>query len=129
MKAIVRLMVVVMAGGMLLLPATSEADTRRFKAADSGDGFIWDPEVRRIVKGDRIVWKNPTGTSHTVTAWKGNWSKDTTIESDETTARRFFKTGVFKFRCTIGSGTPFAHSTVADGKCSGMCGTVRVSAP
>jgi plastocyanin len=124
------MLVMVVAGGALLLPATSEADTQRFKAAGSSSGdWSWDPVVRRIVKGDRIVWKNPTGTTHTVTAWKGSWSKDSTIASGETTARRFFKTGVFKFRCMIGSDTPFAHSTVSDGVCSGMCGTVRVSAP
>jgi len=113
----------------LFAPSAVGADTRRFKATGSGAASRWQPEVRRIVKGDRIVWKNPTGGTHTVTAWKGKWSKDTQVSSGGKTARKFRKTGVYKFRCTIGSGTQFAHSTVENGTCSGMCGTVRVRRP
>lgn len=126
MKTIARVLVVVIAGGALLVPVASEADTRQFQAAGSAGAWRWEPEVQRIVKGDRIIWKNPTSTTHTVTAWKGQWSKDTEVPSGETTARRFRKTGVYKFRCMVASGTEFAHSTVEDGSCSGMCGTVRV---
>lgn len=129
MKSIARVLVATIAGGLLLIPVASEADTRRIKASGSPGSFRWDPEVRRIVKGDRIVWKNPTSTNHTVTAWKGPWSKDTQIAPGESTARRFQKAGVYKFRCMIGSGTAFAHSTVEEGTCSGMCGTVRVRQP
>lgn len=130
MTAVTRVLVVVTLGAAIALaPAASIADTKRFQAAGSAGEWRWEPEIRRIVKGDRIVWKNPTGTTHTVTAWKGNWSKDTQIASGESTAKRFRRAGVYRFRCTVGSGTSFAHSTVQDGKCSGMCGTVRVRQP
>ena len=126
MRKAIGLLVLATLIALVLLPAVSTAATRRFAAAGSAGSFRWEPTRRVIAPGDRIVWRNPTSTSHTVTAWRGRWSKDSEIDSDETTAKRFRRVGVYKFRCTVGSGTSFAHSTVSDGKCSGMCGTVRV---
>jgi plastocyanin len=125
-RLISRLLVVGITAGLILAPASSLADTKRFRAAGSPGSFRWEPSARRIVRGDRIVWSNPTGTSHTVTAYRGRWSKNTLIGPGERTARRFRRAGLYKFRCTINSGTPAAHSTVQDGQCSGMCGRVRV---
>src|SRR6478609_8909521 len=41
-------------------------------------GFRWKPHAVSIRRGTKVVWKAVTGT-HTVTAWKGRWSKSTTI--------------------------------------------------
>jgi plastocyanin len=125
-RLISRLLVVVITAGSILVPATSLADTKRFRAAGGPGSFRWEPSVRRIVRRDRIVWTNPTGASHTVTAYRGRWSKNTLISPGERTARRFRRAGLYKFRCTINAGTPAAHSTLQDGRCSGMCGRVRV---
>jgi plastocyanin len=125
-KLICRLLVVVIVVGLTLGPATSLAATRRFRAAGQPGSFRWEPQVRRIQKGDRIVWTNPTGTSHSVTAYRGRWSKNTVIGPGERTARRFRRAGTYKFRCTINAGTPAAHSRLRNGRCSGMCGKVRV---
>jgi len=34
--------------------------------------------------------------------------------------RKITKAGVYKYRCTVAS-----HSTLSNGKCTGMCGKVR----
>ena len=120
-KTISRLLVVAITAGLVLIPASSLADTKRFRAAGQPGSFRWEPTVRRIFKRDRIVWRNPTGVSHTVTAYRGRWSKNTTIGPGERTAKRFRRVGRYKFRCTIPG-----HSSLQDGRCSGMCGTVRV---
>lgn len=114
---------------LLLTSAESIAATKRIRAVGSPGSFAWEPTGRTIVKGDKIVWRNDTDYQHTVTAWKGRWSKDSRIEPGQRTSKVFKKTGVFRFRCTVGAGTNFAHSTVQDGKCSGMCGKVKVVSP
>lgn len=101
----------------LVFPGTSIGETSRFKAAGSPGSFHWQPVSRTIDKGEKIVWKNPTSTKHSVTAYGGGWSKDTTIASGERTSFKFKKAGTFTFRCKF-------HSTVNNGECSGMCGTV-----
>ena len=80
----------------------------------------WSPAKTLVAKGTKVVWKNPTTISHTVTAYGGNWSKNTTIASGGSTAFTFKSTGRFRFRCTI-------HSTLVGGVCSGMCGVIKVS--
>jgi plastocyanin len=124
-----RLLAVVLTAVSILAPATSLAETRRFRAAGGPGSWQWEPSVRRIVRGDRIVWTNPTSTTHSVVAYGGNWSKNTLIASGENTSRRFRRVGLYKFRCTIGAGTAAAHSRLQDGQCSGMCGRVRVRRP
>lgn len=100
----------------------SVADTSRIKAAgSSSSGWRWDPASRTISPGDRIVWKNPTGKRHTVTAYGGGWGKSTTIDPGERTSQRFSSRGTYKFRCTVQG-----HSTISDGRCIGMCGKVVV---
>lgn len=126
MGPVVRSIAVAAALGLLLVASDSIAATKRFRATGAPGTFAWEPTARSIAKGDKIVWKNETQTQHTVTAWKGPWSKDTALPPDQSTAKVFKKTGVFKFRCLTGAGTELAHSTVENGKCSGMCGKVHV---
>jgi plastocyanin len=88
------------------------------KAVSTTTGFKWKPHKVSVAKGTKVVWKAVSGT-HTVTAYAGNWSKNTTIAQGTKTSFVFKKAGVYKFRCTI-------HSTLVNGVCSGMCGKVVV---
>lgn len=120
-----RMAVAVLAVGMVFaFPATSMGDTFRVRAVGSSPAtYEWDPSFRHVTKGDRVVWKNTTSVSHKVVAYKGRWSKDSTIAPDGTTAKRFRRTGSYKYRCNLAG-----HSTLAeDGTCTGMCGTVHVT--
>lgn len=119
-----RVAVTAVAVGMLFMfPGTSMGDSFRVRAVGSSPtDFAWDPSFRHITKGDRVVWKNTTQASHRVVAYKGRWSKDTTIGPGETTRKRFRRTGTYKYRCTLPG-----HSTLTDGNCDGMCGTVHVT--
>jgi plastocyanin len=120
-----RIAVAGLALGMLFVfPGTSMSDTFRVKATGtSAADFRWDPSFRHITKGDRVIWKNNTGASHTVTAYKGRWTKDTTIAAGDTTAKRFKRTGAYKYRCM----RPGHSALASDGTCTGMCGTVHVT--
>jgi plastocyanin len=100
-------LVAVAAGTLVLLPATSLGARRKFTGACGGSGCAWTPTVRRIHRGDKIVWRVPAGdTTHTVTARKKgrNWSKDVTLAPGEKTTKRFRRKGVFYFKCTIHQG-------------------------
>ncbi|MDQ3940571.1 MAG: hypothetical protein M3238_04380 [Actinomycetota bacterium] len=113
---------IVVALSLSFLAVPSVADTSRFRAAGSDEeGWRWRPRERTIGRGDRIVWTNPTSRNHTVTAYGGNWSKNTTLGSGERTAKRFRRRGTFRFRCVIEG-----HSALEGGRCFGMCGKVVV---
>lgn len=107
---------------LVLMAPTSMGDTRSFKAVGCEENPHWDPVKRRISKGDRIVWKNPTRCDHTVTAYAGRWNKNTGLGPGDSTAKRFRRAGLYKFRC-LSTG----HSVLEDGVCTGMCGRVRVT--
>ena len=115
------LIVVTLAGGLLAVPGASLGDTFaiRARSCDKPQKWCWKPTYRHIVKGDRIRWKNPTGVTHTVTAYGGGWSKDVTIAPGEGTAKKFRRRGSYEFRCRF-------HSAMTDGQCNGMCGVVHV---
>ena len=68
--------------------------------------------------GERVVWRSTNGT-HTVTSYRGDWNKNTTITEGERTSFTFSDRGRYRYRCTI-------HSTLSDGQCNGMCGLVVV---
>jgi plastocyanin len=83
-----------------------------------GSGSDWNPARATINAGETVRWK-AVGSTHTVTAYGGGWSKDTRITAGETTRKTFNNTGTFKFVCTI-------HGDVSGGTCSGMCGRIVV---
>ena len=88
------------------------------KGVHTTNGYRWKPHSVSVATGTKVVWKAVTG-SHTVTAYKGKWSKSTTIAEGSRTSFVFKNIGVYKFRCTF-------HSTLVSGVCSGMCGKVVV---
>lgn len=104
---------------LLALPSVAEAATYPVRA----DGNDWVPKIRRIARGDRIVWRNPTGKTHDVTAYRKNWSYRVVLRPGEKTdPKRFRKVGRYRYRCTL-------HSGIVDGVCRGMCGVIRVRRP
>lgn len=88
------------------------------KGVSTTVGFRWKPHAVSVARGTKVVWKAVTGT-HTVTAWKGRWSKSTTIVQGTSTSFIFRRIGVYRFRCLF-------HSTLVSGVCRGMCGRVTV---
>jgi plastocyanin len=111
---------VVALGAALGFAAPSLGDTTRIKAIKEGDKYLWNKDFVGISKGDRVIWKNPTGVKHTVTFYKGPASSDTTIGEGERTSKKFRKRGAYYYRCKL-------HSSLNDGECNGMCGHVHVS--
>jgi plastocyanin len=104
---------------VLAFPSTAEAATYRVRA----DGNDWRPKIKRIVRGDRVVWRNPTGRRHDVVSRGKNWSYRAVLDPGERTdPKRFGKIGRYRYRCTL-------HSGIVDGVCKGMCGVIRVRRP
>ena len=83
------------------------------------NGNVFRPEVTRVPKRTKVVWKNTSERTHNVTATSGNWAKAATIPPDSATGFTFRQVGRYRYRCTI-------HSTLQNGKCTGMCGRVVV---
>jgi len=102
--------------GVTGLIGVATAETFRVRATSSN---TWKPKHTYIGKGDRVVWRNPTSRKHNIRAYGGNWSFSRTVPSGERRAKRFRKTGTFRYRCSL-------HSTLSSGRCSGMCGVVHV---
>jgi plastocyanin len=114
--------VLVIALSLAWLVPASVADTVRVRASGSDTyGYRWRPATRHAAQGDKVVWRNPTDRSHTVTAYSNNWNKNTQVGSGERTSKRFRSTGTFKYRCMTQG-----HSSIADGRCVGMCGKIVV---
>ena len=88
--------------------------TKTVKAIGTG----WTPTTVRISTGDAIRWKAISNT-HTVTAYGGNWHFDQNLPMGAVLRHTFRRAGTFRFRCRI-------HSTLVNGRCSGMCGRVVV---
>jgi plastocyanin len=101
-----------------MVPSVSIGETRGVKATDSK---TWSPDFRHIYKGDKIVWKNPTGARHRVKSYGGDWRKNALLEPGQRTSKVFKKTGPYTYRCRI-------HSRLSDGECTGMCGSIHVAA-
>jgi plastocyanin len=90
------------------------------KGVATTSGPRWKPKAISIHKGTKVTWKAVSGT-HTVSAYKGRWKKNTSLRKGGTTSFTFKRRGVFKYRCLIRG-----HSSLVNGVCSGMCGKVTV---
>ena len=88
------------------------------KGVLTSSGYRWKPHAVSISRGTKVVWK-AVQADHTVTAYKGPWSKNTRINQGQSTSFTFTAAGTYKFRCRF-------HSTLVNGVCSGMCGKVTV---
>jgi plastocyanin len=99
---------------LVLLPATTAQAAERVRAS----GTSFRPARLSVNVGTRVIWK-AVGATHTITAYRGDWSKDVTLQAGDTTSFRFRSSGRYLYRCRI-------HSTLSNGVCSGMCGKVIV---
>ncbi len=108
------------AGSVAVFAAPSAGETTAVKAAGSNGGWIWSKAEVEIAKGDKVVWKNPTFVSHSVSFYKGGITMHKRIDPGEKTSKVFKNAGSFYYRCKL-------HSSVTDGTCTGMCGRVRVT--
>jgi plastocyanin len=80
---------------------------------------FFSPKSVTVSRGAKIVWKAVCGT-HTVTSYSSNWSKDTVLSQGQTTSRTFKSRGTFRYHCRF-------HSTLSNGRCAGMCGSIKVT--
>lgn len=99
-----------------ILAAPALAAPVRVRATSNN---TWSPFEQHSSPGQRVVWKNPTGRRHSVTAFGGNWSKDTVIRAGERTRKVFRRTGTYRYRCRF-------HSHLDGTECHGMCGQIHV---
>lgn len=107
---------------LALIPTAGLGATLRVKAVGNAPGdFAWRPMTTHANKGDKVVFKNRSNTTHHVAAYGGNWSYNETIAPDQRTSKTFRKAGTFRFRCDLPG-----HSTLNGDTCTGMCGKVRV---
>ena len=110
---------------ILVSPPSAQAAPVRVRIVN----FAFKPATVSIMKGRNVVWKNATSaTTHSVTAYKGSWSKDTTVPAGSSTSFTFMRAGTFKYFCKF-----HAHITQA-GRCvanpgipTAMCGSVVVT--
>jgi plastocyanin len=95
----------------------------RVSVSSSKGALSYSPRTAHVNKGRKVKWTNEGTVSHTVTFHKkpkkariGSF----TLAAGESKKRKIRKAGVYKYRCTVPG-----HSTLKDGKCTGMCGKVR----
>ena len=101
MSRIIKLGVVLgLVAGLTLMPAAT-ADTVRVKATRND---TWDPAYKHITRGDRIVWRNPTGNFHNIKAMSNNWNYRKNLPPGERRAKRFRNNGTYDYKCTIHPG-------------------------
>jgi plastocyanin len=121
-----RVVAAALAGSFVVLvsPPSAEASPVRVKIVN----FAFKPASISVSNGAKVVWKNASATVHSVTAYKGPWSKDTTVSGGSTTSFTFSRTVTFKYFCKF-----HAHIT-ASGMCvantgipTKMCGTIVVT--
>lgn len=79
----------------------------------------WSPASVTVARGGIVKWRG-VSKYHDVIAYGGNWSFHKSLPAGVTAQRRFTRAGTFRFRCTY-------HSTLIGTRCTGMCGSVRVT--
>lgn len=97
----------------------AEAVTVGVRGIFKGTGYVWSPRVRDVARTTTVRWRAVDG-NHNVKSRGANWSYFRSIPNGTSVKRRFDRRGTFRFYCTI-------HGDVANGVCSGMCGSIVVS--
>lgn len=86
----------------------------------------WDPSDLEIQVGDKIVWRNETGSGHHVTPYAGPWNDDVMhLPTGGRTDFVFDKPGEYLYRCDFAF-AGIEHSFLIGDECIGMCGRVVV---
>lgn len=114
-------LIILAAAGMSLWsvsPASAAVLIKAKGVACTSGGAKFVPKTLTVDEGTTVKWKSSCG-KHSVTAFGGGWSKNTTILAGESTTSTFNGDGVYRYRCRF-------HSDLLQGDCFGMCGNVRV---
>ena len=94
-----------------------------FKVSVADGGLKFSPKTAHVVKGRAVKWTNEGSASHKVNFYKkpkGAKVTSFSLAPGASKKRKVTKVGVYKYRCTVPT-----HSTLSNGKCTGMCGKVR----
>lgn len=98
-----RFVTMVMLVGVLVISGSipAQGGRVRIKATSSK---TWNPDFKAVAKGTKVIWKNPTGRKHSVTATSGAWSKDVVIKPGTRTTKIFRKAGAYDYKCRFHAG-------------------------
>jgi plastocyanin len=105
----------------LILGTSGMADavTVGVRGVFNGTRYVWSPKVKSITRGTTVRWRAVDG-SHTVKSRGANWTYFRNLSLGTSVPRTFNRRGTFRYYCTI-------HGHVANGVCTGMCGSIVVS--
>lgn len=80
----------------------ASATVRMKDGSGTSDNFF-RPRTLRVEKGTRVVWRNSGARPHTTTSNSGLWDSGT-LQPGDSFARKFRRTGTFRFHCEIHGG-------------------------
>ena len=105
----------------LILGTSGMADavTVGVRGVFNGTRYVWSPKVKSITRGTTVRWRAIDG-GHTVKSRGANWTYFRNLPLGTSVARTFNRRGTFRYYCTI-------HGHIANGVCTGMCGSIVVS--
>jgi len=109
---------VIVVSVMAVLVTLSAVPAEAAPVVVRGHSVSWSPANVTIVRGGIVRWR-AVHLDHNVYAYGTNWSFGVSIPEGSAAKHRFPRRGTYRFRCTL-------HSTLLNGVCSGMCGSVRV---
>jgi plastocyanin len=114
--------IVVLAIGLATIAGTAgiaDAVTVGVRGVFKGTGYVWKPRVRDIARTTTVRWRAVDG-SHNIRSRSANWNYFRSAPIGTSVKRTFNRRGTFRYYCTI-------HGNLANGVCSGMCGSIVVS--
>ncbi|HEX4942533.1 MAG TPA: hypothetical protein VFW51_08355 [Actinomycetota bacterium] len=114
--------IVVLAISLATISGTTriaDAVTVGVRGVFNGTRYVWSPKVRDVARTTTVRWRAVDG-NHNVKSRSPNWNYFRSIPNGTSVTRTFNRRGTFRFYCTI-------HGDVANGVCSGMCGSIVVS--
>jgi plastocyanin len=85
-----------------------------------GLGVRWSPSTVTVGSGSSVRWRGVAGL-HNVVSYSRNWSFEKALPEGAVVGKRFRSSGRYRFRCTF-------HSSMSGNTCTGMCGSVVVTA-
>jgi plastocyanin len=115
--------VLVIAAMLVSLPLGSAQASVRVRVVS----YRFKPTLLTVSKGAKVVWKNVSSTTHTVTAYGKGWSKNVTLSPGGQTGFVFKSAGTYKYYCAIHAHISSNGTCVANaGIPTKMCGKITV---
>lgn len=112
--------------------AARQGNKRTTHRVDAAGGPItplweWDPSELEVSAGDKVVWRNETGSAHHLTPYEGPWKDVDTkhLPIDGKVGSVFRKPGEYLYRCDFAF-AGIEHSLLVGDECIGMCGRIVV---